>query len=495
MAIEAKIGKLVVKQREAALWRTRLGKWLGGSSRLAFGLTYVLFFSTPSWIHGTFSLFPLVTLSLADKVYSIGIAVLLPVLALVTGIAGWASSTTRHVLHFWQMTLAVASLGLLVLIRAWPAQALLASVTASLAIGLFWLAYVHTVANPHEHDIVAAFTILLLCQGIVGTSQFLLQHSVGLGLLGELALRPEAKLVSVVEIGETRWLRAYGLTGHPNLLGGYLVMWLLVCLGQARKEQSMQTSLPRVVLWLALAAGMMGVFCSFSRSAWLGLALGLVYFGVLERRRVAAMRRRLGADGLAWDGLSGPGLGQDRPRDWRVMAAALVLCGVMVGVLFAYRELVITRFFRLDTPLESRSIRDRVGEVAQAWGLVRERPLVGVGSGYYLGALWDRAGDNPPPGFRMIHNIPLLAWAELGILGPVLWLWMLLTPPVVLWRASRMRMVEPNEAGWAAAFVAATVFSLFDSYLYLPMTLWPTLGVGVLAGGWARSFAKGERRV
>jgi O-antigen ligase len=459
------------EERGAGVGRTYPGAWLWGISRFAFGLTYLLFFSTPSWKQGAFALLPLFTVSMVGRVYPIGALVLLPVLALVAGVLGRLNGGARRIWHCWRMTLPVLSLGLLVLIRAWPVQDLLVSATASLAIGLFWFAYGCTVETLRERDIVALFAILLVLQGIVGSMQFLMQRSVGLGLLGEFVLHPGGKLVSVIEIGEKRWLRAYGLTGHPNLLGGYLVLWLLVCLGQVAGDRAEKKGF--FLVRLAIAIGAVGVFCSFSRSAWLGLLLGLACFAALERARISTALHRL--------------------RERRVIVAALVLLSVVAVILFAYRELLLTRLSRLDTPLESRSIRERFEDVVQAWDLIRERPLLGVGSGYYLGALWDRAGDNPPPGFRLIHNIPLLALAELGILGPVLWLWLILTPPVALWRASRRRSIEPNEAGWAAAFVAATVFGLFDSYLYLPVTLWPTMCLGVLAGGWAKSYAQYER--
>jgi len=460
----------IVKAREEQPWRTSVASWLWGVSRLAFGLTYVLFFSTPSWKHGVFARFSLLSVSLAGMTYPMGVFVLLPIVAVVAGMCGRLIGKARHGSYCWRITLPVVSLGLLILARAWPAQVLSVSVLASLAIGLFLFAYVCTVGAMTERSVIIIFTILLLLQGIVGSAQFLTQRSVGLSWLGEFDLHPEGKLVSVIDIGGKRWLRAYGLTAHPNLLGGYLVLWLLVCLGQVAQGRPKQRGISAIHVWLAIIIGAAGVFCSFSRSAWLGLVVGLAYFVALERSHIRAVRHRLG--------------------NRRAMVVALIVCVVALTVLFVYRELLLTRLFRLDTPLESRSIRERFEEVAQAWGLICERPLVGVGSGYYLRALWDRAGDRPPPGFRLIHNIPLLSFAELGFLGPVMWLWMLLTPVVVSLRTSWRRLVGPSEAGWAAAFAAATVFSMFDSYLYLPVTLWPTLCLGVLAGGWAKSHKK-----
>ena len=463
----------------ARLERTRAaGVKLLTLGRLAFWASYILAFSTPSWNHGVFTLFPIATLTLSTKTYSVGIFALLPALALLGVVWKHPGNERRAPPARWEWpSLPVASWALLVLLRAWPARVWRISLISTAAVTILALAYLCTRRYGKDREITVVFAVLLLFQGTVACAQFLLQRSLGLSALGELALRPEGSLASVIEVGGRRYLRAYGLTGHPNVLGGYLTLWLLVCLGQATRMRAAQDRRARVPLWVAMAAGAAGIFCSFSRAAWLGLFVGLLYMALLERGRVAAAARRLG---------------KPRPGDWRRTAAAVIICGILITVLLANRELLLSRFFRLGQPLESRSIRERVEDLAQAWGLVRRQPWLGVGAGYYLQALWDQAGPHPPPGFRLVHNIPLLAWAELGILGPILWLWMLLIPPMMAWKNARKRTVDADEAGWAAAFLAATVLSLFDSYLYLPVTLWPAWGLGVLAGGWAKREAQRE---
>jgi O-antigen ligase len=115
--------------------------------------------------------------------------------------------------------------------------------------------------------------------------------------------------------------------------------------------------------------------------------------------------------------------------------------------------------------------------------------------------LWAGVGENRPPGFRKVHNVPLLAAAELGIPGAVLWLWMLLAPPIACARRRDRRPASlghrpPQDAaqaskaaGWAAAFVSALALSMLDSYLYVPSVWWAALYLGVAAGHWAREEA------
>jgi O-antigen ligase len=150
-----------------------------------------------------------------------------------------------------------------------------------------------------------------------------------------------------------------------------------------------------------------------------------------------------------------------------------------------YGDLLLTRFFRLDSPLEATSIQERIVDIKQAWSLISDVPLKGAGSGYYIAALWAGVGGDRPPGFRKVHNTPLLAAAELGIGGAALWMWMLLAPPVFL--ARRLRRADMLRClGWAGAFVSAFVLGLFDSYLYVPGTWWPAAFLGLTAGVWSQ---------
>jgi O-antigen ligase len=176
----------------------------------------------------------------------------------------------------------------------------------------------------------------------------------------------------------------------------------------------------------------------------------------------------------------------------RVMGiVGIVLILGIVSFVIAFGDLVVTRFFRLGDPLEQRSVQDRLTDMRQAWSLIRVVPLQGTGSGYYVGALWAGVGEDRPPGFRKVHNVFLLAAAELGVPGAILWLWMLLAPPLALARQGQEGAREgpgrARRAGWAAAFVSALVLSMLDNYLYVVSVWWASLYLGVLIGQWARS--------
>jgi O-antigen ligase len=447
-------------------------------SRMAFALAFMLAMMSPAWDRGAFTHWPIVGLKLSGQRFQAGVLALLPILAALTWSLAWLVDRSRHT---WRWGPAHATLPLLLLsgwtlIRAWPVHVRHILAIVTVAVLVYLGTYLYVLQEWPERWCVTLVATLLAVQASIAVAQFLRQGSVGLAWLGEAWLDPEGQGISVIETGERRWLRAYGLMPHPNVLGGYLGMSILICLGAIRRV----TGRLRLLLWGVAGVGALGLAFSFSRSAWLGTAAGLTFLGWATR---------------PW-----------RAIDWRSrrvrrmlfgVGALLVTSGVVLGI--AYGELLSARLLRLSSPLEATSIRERLEDYGQAWGLIRTVPLKGVGSGYYLAALWAGVGEERPPGFRRVHNTYLLAAAELGVAGALLWVWMLLAPPIgVVWRVQRRDKGVPDEgmpgAGWAAAFVCALVLCLFDSYLYVPSTWWAALFFGLLTGGYARALSAGAER-
>ncbi|MEM8863217.1 MAG: hypothetical protein AAGD96_33320, partial [Chloroflexota bacterium] len=122
-------------------------------------------------------------------------------------------------------------------------------------------------SNFTTHHIFAAFACFALFQGSVAAGQFLLQDDLGLRYLGEYDLVAEPGQWSIV-FGQNRvWLRGYGISPHPNILGGLLGSALLIVF------MTVQNITSRGWRWLgyvALFLGMAGLIVTFSRSAWLG---------------------------------------------------------------------------------------------------------------------------------------------------------------------------------------------------------------------------------
>src|SRR5262249_36596889 len=128
----------------------------------------------------------------------------------------------------------------------------------------------------------------LLVHATVGFAQVIVQNHVGLSMLGELRIPPNDPLKFVIA-GDTRFLRLYGLSQHPNVLAGHLAVGLILCSGLAARRRSVGRALV-FLIWATLFACLL---LTFSRSGWLAALFGmtaafmwLVRTGGLSRRTV-----------------------------------------------------------------------------------------------------------------------------------------------------------------------------------------------------------------
>jgi O-antigen ligase len=278
-----------------------------------------------------------------------------------------------------------------------------------LAIGLFW-----TVRRTDFSWRKFIFILMLAgtLQGALATGQFLAQKDFSSTLLGTSRHIVSAGGTSVLETPGGRWLRAYGTFPHPNVLGGYLAIILLICLWKDTKYKirntkniqypisNIQSNLKRSIFYPLLATCYLllfsGLIVSFSRSAWLVFVLGfgLLFLFKKEKRR-------------------------------ELVKLSVVFLGVGLIWLTAFSPLF---FFRItgEERLEKKSFDDRSAYVLQAKEIIKENFWLGTGAGNYTADVYKnenmRIENNVVPIWQIqpVHNVFLLVWSELGIIGLIL---------------------------------------------------------------------------
>ncbi len=280
---------------------------------------------------------------------------------------------------------------------------------------------------PVRH-LVKAFLIGLGLQAFIGLLQVLRQAP--LGLPGELALPPDRLGAAVIITDGRRWLRAYGLTFHPNVLGGFLAIGLILGL-------PLLTRWRWFILWWLLSLGM-GL--SFSRSAWLALMLVLPPTAFWLSRAAPSLRRPL-------------------------LAILLGLGLIILVFSVVFTEQLYARLWPIGALPDSPSIAERVNLARVALGIIAVRPLIGIGAGNSpLAVLMANVPARPQP----IHNVPLLLATEIGVVGGALWLWLWLSPTISL--AQRLRSLAPggHPSPWlisaTGAWLALGIIGLWDAY-------------------------------
>lgn len=390
--------------------------------------------------------------------YVLGFAVVVPLLAtialwLLTGLPGLRSFLRdgRRV-AWWLLLVMLASWATLT--QAWAFVATTQTGVAQNAALQLWLVagflLVVLCVPPAPRLLLGVLIASMLVHGLIGGLQVMQQSSLGLPF--EFALNPMRSGVSVIQSGDVRWLRPYGLLPHPNIFAGVIVVGLMASAAWLLDAR-------RVWRWagrMAFVCGWWLLLLTFSRGAWLGFAVGALAVLPLILRDRAKWRRLLPVVGVA----------------------------VMLGLLFLwlYQPLIFARVGVGNENTEMRSIADRAVFTQIAVDAILNHAVQGVGGGnfawyasHYLFNYtdYDLRGDN-------VHHVWLLVWSEYGLVG------LLLLYALIAWGldSALIRIKHAPDKVWCiaylGAFVAFLVIATFDHYMWTMIHM-QTLWLGLLA--------------
>ena len=313
---------------------------------------------------------------------------------------------------------------------------------------VIWVAFALTVAGARvpPHRMAATFVLGLLVQATVGFAQVVVQNHVGLSALGELKIPPDDPL-KYVTAGSSLFLRAYGLSPHPNVLAGHLAVGLILCWGLVAGRRPVGRGLVAVT-WTVLFTALL---LTFSRSGLLGAVLGMT-MAAIWLRRAGVLGRRPTA-----------GLG------YKLAVTAAVMIAVFA---YSFSRYLPGRIPSMDA-LRGSDIRFVL--INEAIKLITNHPLVGVGAGNFSVAT--RATTSDQTAYDAVHNIPLLIQAELGVVGLAAVAVMVAVLVAVGYRRWRDRSPDLWYGLIAGSLMALVTVSLFDHYLW-------TRPEGGLMGAW-----------
>lgn len=304
-----------------------------------------------------------------------------------------------------------------------------------LGLGLF---YAIQKINFSKLKLAVVVVIAGATQGLLGIWQFMEQgvwSSKWLGMAGQSARELGS---SVVEFGLERWLRAYGGLPHPNVYGALLVLSFAATVYLMTK---IQNKYHKLFLIFSTSFIWLGILFSYSRASWIGM--GLVFMGAV------------------W-------VVKGIKENWiKKFGKWLLIYGLLLLALFtvATWPIVKTRL-NIGEParLEIKSNFERVNGYKEAGEMVKGNLILGAGIGNYTFALRDKDANLKIWDIQPVHNVPLLALGELGVIGFLI---------IVLLNYCIIKLLIKRKK-WSYFYLLLVIYGLlfFDHF-------WWTLGSGL----------------
>jgi hypothetical protein len=235
-----------------------------------------------------------------------------------------------------------------------------------------------------------AFVLSGLVQALLALYQFFTQQVFASKWLGMAAQIPAVGGTCVVESDCFRWLRSYGSLPHPNVLGGFLAialifLFILLILAKHKWE--------KIFLWLCLPIILASLFFTFSKSAFLALAVGVIFLGFFIFLSPVK-------------------------KDKNIFTEILMICLITLSTLtIFYSDPLITRL-QGETRLEIKSAQERIAYFEESKKLLEKSWLTGVGLGNFVISDYMQSEIKLPSyNYQPVHNVFFLAAVELGVWG------------------------------------------------------------------------------
>lgn len=239
---------------------------------------------------------------------------------------------------------------------------------------------------PKLKSVVLALSVGAFYSSVIAIMQFVMQKSIGgwLWFLGERTFYASTPGIATENLWGSELLRPYATFSHPNVLGGFLSVVILLLLYQIIFKSNEINFLLRLFYRLVLLLSVVALYLTFSKAAYFSGVLGIILL-ILNFRGSVNMF-----------------LSKHR--------------NILLISLYGCISFSILLFFILD--FKTKSFSERNSLINAAIHMISDAPLTGVGlnnyvirSKHYLPKVEDLYI------FQPVHNLFLLVTAELGIIG------------------------------------------------------------------------------
>jgi hypothetical protein len=296
------------------------------------------------------------------------------------------------------------------------------------------------------------FVGLASLQSLLAGIQFVLQHSVGINIVGESPLALSIQGVAKIVSHGTTYIRGYGTFPHPNLLGAFLFTAIIISLALLLTTEGKKSR-----LWYStfLIINIFGLIITFSRAAILATGIaGLFFFTALLFKR--------------WE-----------PK--KVLTTLIITFLTTVSAALIFYPLLLTRATISDQAVKERGFYNHI-----AWNIIKQRPYGALGAGESMLHMEQYSPLPLQPWEKQpIHNYYLLTWVELGLGCALVLIGFFFWHLLVLGKTSFKKGGQANNFIFCLALFCILLGYLFlmffDHYFYTlnqtQLLLWLVLGL------------------
>ena len=288
--------------------------------------------------------------------------------------------------------------------------------------------------NINRLSLLWALLLSAGVQGLLATQQFLTQNISANKWLGIAGHSAGVLGDIVIETSDGRWLRAYGAFNHPNILAGFLVLGLISGLLLWLDDQKSRLKLLTILISCLIITA--GLFFTFSRSAWLSLIIILPFFIYRGLKKILHQN-------------------QERKRFVTLIFGIILTLATLA---YIFSPLVTIRA-NLSNRLEAISTNDRLSQMVIAGNIISNHWLLGIGLNNYTTKLAQLNPDALAYDLQPVHNVYLLIFVELGIVGLGLLI-------ILFYYAIKSNQKISEKILFMAPLGVILIISFFDHYFW-----------------------------
>ena len=294
----------------------------------------------------------------------------------------------------------------------------------TLSIFIFFLSFIKlNIKNIKEFFILSS-----LMQAIFSIIQFIDQNIIANKFLGIAEKFPQNLGVSVIENNYGRYLRSYGFFTHPNILGIFLLIGFIFLIFKIINfetiENNNKNKLIKYFNYYIFGIIFLGIIFTFSRIAIFISILFIIIFFIYK-----VFYYLKNKDNININNYINNKINIKIENNIKYINNFILIFIIQFIIILIFKDLIFLRLNN-DNRLNVISNTQRINQYNESKDIIKNNFLLGVGSRNYTIYKYKTNFNKEINSWDLIpvHNIYLLIFSELGILGFISFLIFLIMP-------------------------------------------------------------------